>query len=101
MCSAGTLTRFGLYNINSDEWGACGPGLSSALYAPSLPKACGPTETVLRPIAKQGVLFFFSFGGLLSQLNGANDVSHYNLLLGPAHVVMIELLFLEGWCTNF
>ena len=47
--------------ISGDQWGA----LSSALYATSLPKACAPTETIMRPMAKCGFLFFFHFGGLV------------------------------------
>ena len=57
MCIAGTVTRFGLYNIINDEGmdgeglGDWGPATFSALYAASLPKACVPTETAMHLIA--------------------------------------------------
>ena len=52
--------------------GAWGQASFSALYARYLPKACVPTMAITHPIANQGFLFFFSFGG--SEIQNASVV---------------------------
>ena len=53
--------------------GAWGQASFSALYARYLPKACVPTMAITHPIANQGFLFFFSFGGLPRTYVGTNN----------------------------